>query len=130
MSALLSTEIKTFLDSKIDSVDELEVLLLVRTKPAKEWDALEIARELRLDPITASTLLMSLYVKGLIGHQEKKGRLNEFCYGESPKESDRPLSELATLIQRARTEVIDYVTTQQRRQLQAFSDAFDPKKGK
>lgn len=127
-AALLSTGIQTFIDENIRCVEELEVLLVLRKHPEKDWDAVDVSHELKIDPISASNYLMGLYLKGLLGHQEHKGRFYSYRYRTVPKAKDKQLSELAAAFERARSEVVDYIFTSQRRQFRAFSEVFDLKK--
>lgn len=126
--AVLSNEAQAFIDENIRSVDELEILLLLRKHPEKEWDAVDVAREIKIDPVSASNYLMGLYLKTLLGHQEHRGRFYSYRYRAHVKAKDKPLTELASAFERARSEVIDYIFTSQRRQFRAFSEVFDVKK--
>lgn len=65
-------EVKHFLFSCIDSVEQLEVLLLLYHDPGKSWSAEEISRELRGSSASAANRLRSLQKLGLA--EDSQGR--------------------------------------------------------
>ena len=125
-TATLSSEIQNFINENIRSVEELEVLLALRKRPERDWDAVDVSHELRIDPISASNYLMGLYLKGLLSHQEHKGCFYSYRYRAVPEKKDKQLAELAMAFERARTDVVDYIFASQRRQFQSILESFRP----
>ncbi len=123
----LSTETRSFLDKNIQSVDELQVLLFLRSHSDSDWDGLRVAKQLTLKPLEACNILMRLHLQGLIGHQGHTGRYFHYRYSVHPKIKERRISELAEAFEKARTEIIDYIFANQQ-QLNAFADAFQFRK--
>jgi hypothetical protein len=58
--------VKAFVATHIDSVVQLEVLLLLFGAPDRAWTADQIARELRIDPAWVQTQLEQLCTRGLL----------------------------------------------------------------
>jgi hypothetical protein len=62
----LNDRVRQFLWGSIDSVMQLEALLLLHAHPQREWTAEEIAGELRSDPTGARQQLAPLITRGLL----------------------------------------------------------------
>ena len=107
---MFSIELKEFIDANIRSVEALETLLLIRSDPKHAWDAIELARKIETDPISASNHLMSLYLNGLIRHESEKGRLSPYSYGPHPHAQEKRVAELEDTFRSSREEVIEYIT--------------------
>jgi hypothetical protein len=73
-------KVTQFLWSRIDSVMQLEALLLLHADPARVWTPEEIAAELRTDPGGARQQIAPLIPRGLIRPAEQQA-------GESPAAS-------------------------------------------
>ena len=127
LKKFLSKEIKEFIDANIRSLEDLEILLLVHSDPKHDWDALEVSRKLSIDPILASNHLMALYLNGLIKH-EGRGQLTHFRYNTHQHTNEKHLSELEELFSKHRSEVVEYIDTNRRHQIQASSETFGQKK--
>ena len=130
--AALSPTTKEFLDRHIEVVEDLELLLLLRSHPEKEWDAVESANHIGLEPLATSARLLHLNRQGLVHHPEKAGRLARFSLGKLPQALELGLSELALAFSKSRMEVVNHIVTRQRKQFGSFADAFrlrDPKDG-
>jgi hypothetical protein len=106
----------------IDSIEKLEVLLLLRTRVEREWTASETALELRiteasaavrLEDLTASTLLVS-----------DRGAPARYRYSPSSTEDVRSVAELAMAYAERRVSVITFVFTKPQNHVQGFANAF------
>ena len=125
---VLSKEIKEFIDANIRSVEDLEILLLVRSDPKHNWDALEVSSKLSIDPILASNHLMALYLNSLIKHDEGRGHLTHFRYNVHQHSNEKLLSELEQIFSKHRSEVVEYIGASRRHQIHASSETFGQKK--
>jgi hypothetical protein len=67
---LISPEVRRFLAERIDSVGQLEVLLLVRSDPARYWSVPEVSAVLRSDRTWARVQLEELRAHGLLPARE------------------------------------------------------------
>jgi hypothetical protein len=106
---LLSKEIKAFIDSNIRTIEDLEILFLVRSDPKHDWDAVEIAHKIGINPILASNHLMSLYLNGLIHHEPEKGCLSHYHYTPYPRSKEKCVRELEEVFQESPSEVVEYI---------------------
>ncbi|HVL74536.1 MAG TPA: hypothetical protein VM406_00855 [Noviherbaspirillum sp.] len=59
-------DVRSFLRSDIPTVPHLEALLLMRSTPDAQWNAVQLARRLYLSEVTASGLLRDLRSRGLV----------------------------------------------------------------
>ena len=59
-------DVKRFIIDHITSVDQLEVLLLVRGNPRADWIASGVSKELYTQPEAAAMRLASLQALGLV----------------------------------------------------------------
>jgi hypothetical protein len=66
VSARLPDAVRRFVNSRIDSVAELEGLLLVRSSPEQRWDARELAGRLYVREHEASVVLEALHRQTLM----------------------------------------------------------------
>jgi hypothetical protein len=63
-------QISQFLKKHIDSVMQLEVLLLVHARQEKAWLASQIASELRIDPAWTESTLAGFANAGILQRRE------------------------------------------------------------
>jgi hypothetical protein len=64
--SLLPEGVRQFLRANIDSLDALEVLLLLFGQPARQWTAEEVGRECRTNEWAAGMQLRTLSTRGLV----------------------------------------------------------------
>lgn len=62
----ISDVVRQFIAKHIDSIDTLEILLLLRQDSRKEWGGLAVARALQLDRTNVETRLKQLSETGLL----------------------------------------------------------------
>lgn len=124
---ILPQTVRNFLSEHIQSTDDIDVLMLLRGAPQKQWSALEVSEVLRIDPISAGNRLVALSLQGLVSHRDGAGRLYDFRYS-APKAIDKIAEELTTLYAQHRAEIHEYVARNQREQMNAMADAFRIKK--
>jgi hypothetical protein len=115
-----------FIQTQIESVDQLRALLLLKADPKMEWDALTVAVKLYLKPEAAIVVLDALTAKGLLVRN-----------GDPPHYRFEPKTpELASLIEqlagldRERPVTLLNMIYERPQALQAFADAFRLKKEK
>jgi hypothetical protein len=71
MSADLPESVRTFITANVDSVDQLEVLLLLHAFQERRWGIDEVAAELRIPGEAAGRLLRLLCWRTLIVQEDK-----------------------------------------------------------
>ena len=66
MTDALPADVQAFICKHIDSVEAVNVLLLIFEQPAREWTADEVARELRTNEWSADLYLRVLRTRDLL----------------------------------------------------------------
>jgi predicted ArsR family transcriptional regulator len=118
---LLPTNLRSFLFSCIHSVEQVEVLILLRGS-AKEYTARELATLLRASPPTIRRDLDTLTARGLL--KARVAPETTFSYQPTSPELARYGDLLAEYYISARAAIFTFVSNQSRTSLQHFSDAF------
>ncbi|WP_223758341.1 hypothetical protein [Myxococcus sp. RHSTA-1-4] len=106
----------------IDSVEKLEVLLLLRARAEREWTASEVALELRITEVSAAARLEDLTTHALLVGDA--GRPEKFRYSPPRSEDVRSVAELAAAYAERRVSVITFIFTKPQSHVQGFADAF------
>lgn len=122
----LSPTVRAFLERTIDTLDSLEVLLLLARTPDRAWTAEEVGTELRTSTFAATQRLQWLAAKGLVRRRDD-GR-SQFD-GTDTMQAEQ-LAELAAAYRDRRTSVIAAIYTRPRPNdaLMSFANAFKLKK--
>jgi predicted ArsR family transcriptional regulator len=118
----LPQRVQRFLMMHIDSIEKLEVLLLLRNRAERQWTASEVALELRITEASAAVRLADLASSGLLVSNEEAPA----AYRYSPAHSDdvRSISELATTYSERRVSVITFVFSKPQERVRGFAEAF------
>jgi predicted transcriptional regulator len=61
--------VRKFVAKYVHSIDVLEILLLLRQDPRKEWGAFAVSQALRLDRTSVHTRLHKLFTAGLVSRE-------------------------------------------------------------
>jgi hypothetical protein len=118
----LSETVKSFIIDHINSVEQLEVLLLLHRHWQKDWSAEEISKELRIDPHSAAERLEDLCHREFLS--KKKDCPSLFRYNPRQSNHDRAVSELADAYTRHRVTIITQIFSKPLDKIRSFSDAF------
>lgn len=105
----------------IDSVEQLEILLLLLQHPARTWTAEEVARELRISPLSAGDRLEDLAHDALLARV--KGE-EEYRYAPGSAALDEAVRGLATAYTERRVTVINLIFSKPVDKIRTFADAF------
>jgi hypothetical protein len=62
----IPAELRAFIIRSIDSVGQLEALLLLRADPDTHWDVVHLARRLYVDEVEAAAILAHLVEQGFV----------------------------------------------------------------
>jgi len=124
MESRVPAHVRAFIHEHIDSVEQLEVLLLVRAHPGREWSAREVADELRIDPGSAEQRLEDLVRVGLLADGSAGVR-----YAPETPELARQVDELAQLYQSHRVAIISVIFSRPSERIRSFADAFRIRRG-
>jgi hypothetical protein len=122
MSDEFPAEIAQFIDQHIESLAQLEALLLLRENPSRSWDAAEIAKALYITPDMAESLMADMGRRGfaqVVAPSDAK-----FSYRAIDPAVDRLVGELASVYQDRRVAVISMIYSKPLNKVQTFADAF------
>jgi hypothetical protein len=116
----LPDDVHRFLYQNIDSVEQLEVLLLLRRGPERGWTADEVARELYSHPSSILHRMASLSGRGLLRELEPA------CYQYAPRSTELhdTVTRVAETYRERRVAVITLIASKPIENVRAFSDAF------
>jgi hypothetical protein len=118
----IPAQVRLFLEERIHSVAQLELLLLLKNDATKTWAAPEASRTLAVPVEMAATHLSELQVAGLLaasGDNEPS-----FRYHPVSGELDELVESLATIYQERRVSVITLIYSKPVDKVRTFADAF------
>ena len=124
---LIPPDIRQFILQNIDSVAQLEGLLLLRAKPEEKWGAEGIAKRLYIDEAEAAELLAQLAARGLLA-AEKDPLL--YRYWPRTPAQDEAVKEVAAFYAKHILPVTHLIHSKSRNRVQEFADAFRIRKDK
>lgn len=113
------TPVKRFISAEIESVEQLEVLLLLRGAADKEWTAKEVARALVTQAESAAAWLEKMAGSGLLRAQG-----DSYRYAPRTKTVDETVDRLAESYAKYRVTVIALIFSKPSERVMLFSDAF------
>lgn len=124
--AALPQRVQRFLMAHIDSIEKLEVLLLLRVRAERPWTASEVALELRITEASAAARLADLTSARLL--VSERDTPHAYRYSPAHSEDVRSVSELATTYAERRVSVITFIFSKPQERVRGFADAFLLKK--
>ncbi len=118
----LPAAVTAFLDAHIDSLEQLELLLVVMQTPQRWWDASAVSAQLGVHPDAARSALEHLAAHNLLAIRVT----GDVRYQYQPGRPE--LADAARLVgdvyRQRRVAVLQAVTQPERRSLRDFADAF------
>ncbi|HUO93806.1 MAG TPA: hypothetical protein VMU22_12830 [Rhizomicrobium sp.] len=124
MSELVPDDVRNFIIEHIDTVADLEALLLLRKNTKEPWTAQLVSKRLYVDEATATRVLSSLAVKGLC---EKNNDV--YRYQPRSDETRHLVDRLAEAYDLYLIPVTNFIHQKPSR-IQHFADAFRIRKDK
>jgi hypothetical protein len=118
----LSEGIRIFLENCIDSVEQLEVLLLLHAEPEREWSLAEIIAELRSTENSIKQRLANLYSRKVLAPPEPGSTTHRFRV--VAPETTPIIDELAEHYRIRPNRVIDAIYARPTKALRDLADAF------
>jgi hypothetical protein len=122
LSSDIAPNAQRFIRDHITSVAQLEMLLLLRTNPQQAWSAVELARELRVDPAWAEAQMCYLHEKQLIELSAASDPVYRYCPATPELEATVTALTQAYLVHRV--SVIELIYDKPPEALRALADAF------
>ena len=118
----LPDDVARFLSAHIDSVEQLEVLLLLHRAGESAWTPGMVAAALYTQPASAARRLASLCDHGLLEQVVEEPPAYRYV-AESPEHGEL-ISTLADTYRERRVAVVTAIATNPMENVRAFSDAF------
>ncbi len=118
----LPDDVVRFLNRHIDSVEQLEVLLLLHRAAESAWTAEMVAAALYTQPASAARRLAALYGDGLI--EQVAGQDRAYRYVPYSSDAGEMISTLADTYRERRVAVVTAIASKPMENVRAFSDAF------
>lgn len=120
MSSRLPEDVAQFIADHIDSIELLEVLLLLRERAGEEWTDETVARELRINPVSAAARLKTLAAKKLLSSKDAVA----FRYAPATATLDTTARRVAECYKERRVSVITVIFSRPSDNIRIFADAF------
>ena len=117
----LPQELHRFIAEAIDSVESLEILLLLRRSPDTFWASTAVAQQLGLSQAVADARLRNLQKGELVVSGSATGA---FAYAVKSAERHALVDRLALAYAEQRIHVINTIYSENLERLRAFSNAF------
>jgi hypothetical protein len=121
-AAKIPPEIDEFLAAHIDTVEQLEVLLLLHQAPDRTWTAEAVAQMLYSHSASVARRLESLTRHTLLA--QEPGYPPTYRYAPTPASRDALVRCLAEVYRERRVAVITAIASRPMDNVRAFSDAF------
>lgn len=115
-------EIKQFILRHIDSIGQLEALLLLRGSPGEEWSVGTLARRLYIREPEAAPILLRLTRSGFIVARQSDPAA--YQYQPASAELAQMTERLAEIYSRHLVPVTNLIHNKPRTRIQEFADAF------
>jgi len=122
MPVELSARVCQFIDQNIESLAQLETLLLLRRHPDKSWDSAGIAKALYIAPEQAARLLADLGRRGMTSATAASSL--HYSFIPSSADYDATIAEVALAYEERRVAVISLIYSKPLNKVQTFADAF------
>ncbi len=116
-----------FLEIHISSIEQLEVLLLLREHAGRAWTAEEVSRHLRSSVMSIQGRLNDLASRRFLAVTQSE-RGEAYLYAPGDEETTEVISGLAKAYKERRLTVINHIYGRPPSDLRSFSDAFLLKK--
>jgi hypothetical protein len=119
---VIPSDIQQFILLHIDSIAQLEGLLMLRADPQKKWTAHAVAQALYIQELQASTLLMRLLQQGFLKAEESDAGLH-YQYHSNTELHDM-VEHLAGLYRQYLVPITNLIHSKSRTRIQEFANAF------
>ncbi len=123
MSTTLPRDVERFLVEYIDSIAQLEILVLLHRAPDIEFPATAVARELGVDAAWALRELGGLAGRGLLA-ERGNGAGSVFRFHPADPQLGALIDRVVQTFRERRLAVVDLVVTKPSRHILGFADAF------
>jgi DNA-binding MarR family transcriptional regulator len=122
MASEFPAEIEQFIGQHIESLAQLETLLLLRREPGRSWSGSDLSRQLYVTPDVCTGIITDLERRGFVLRDASSRDLVR--YRSTGATVDQLIDQLASLYQQRRVAVITQIYSKPVRKVQTFADAF------
>jgi hypothetical protein len=116
-------DVQRLVREHIDSVEQLDVLLLVFRTAPREWTPVAVSRELRIDAVSAARRLDDFHARGLMTVRAGEETLY-YAYAAPDPDVTAAIASLARVYAERRTTLIQFIFAAPVRDVRVFADAF------
>ena len=116
-------DVRAFLAQYIDSVEQMEILLLLHGTPEREWSAAAAAGHLYGQPSSVGRRLAILRLQGLLACRESADD-DMYRYAPATPALDLTVGRLADAYRDRRVSVVGLIASRPMDNVRAFADAF------
>jgi DNA-binding IclR family transcriptional regulator len=118
----VTPEAEEFIEQAVDTIHQLEILMLLRRSPDRRWRVDHIAAELGMTTATVESSVSGLYVNGVLAMDD----VNPAAYRYEPRSValHAGVESLAAAYETDPMPVLRAVLNKPPRSLRTFSDAF------
>jgi hypothetical protein len=121
----IPARVRRFLEENIDTVPQLETLLMMHEKPDRGWLIADVASHNYINEARAAETLNALQRRGLVIAEESSPR---FRFNAANEEVRALVAELALSYQRKLSAVTELIHAKPSASVKEFARAFDLKK--
>jgi DNA-binding Lrp family transcriptional regulator len=114
--------VEQFIAQHIESLAQLETLLLLRRQADRGLSVAELSRQLYISPEVCAGIVADLERRGFI--ERIPGDSEQWRYQVGNAATDSLIDQLAALYQERRVAVITHIYSKPVKQVQTFADAF------
>ncbi len=126
--AVIPPRVQRFISTHIDSIEKLEVLLLLRARAEREWTARDVSQELRITEASAVARLEDLAARRLLA--VKASSPPSYKFSPASPEDEQDVSALQETYSTRRVSVISFIFSKPLDKVRGFADAFRLKRDK
>jgi hypothetical protein len=119
----ITEDVRAFIAEYIDSVEQLEILLLLRRTAPKEWSATAVSQELYISPESAARRLEEFHRAGICSMKQASPE-PLYWYNPNLREMDMTIGRLASTYEERRVRVINLIFSRPVDHIRSFADAF------
>ncbi|HWO43668.1 MAG TPA: hypothetical protein VNO43_17910 [Candidatus Eisenbacteria bacterium] len=125
---IIPEEVARFILHHIDSVAQMEAILLLRSNPVKEWSVEELAKRLYISEEQTEGVVSSLCARGIfVAILTGPPR---YRYEPASKELDEMIERVAEVYSKHLVPVTNLIHSKPATRVQEFADAFKLRKDK
>lgn len=118
----ISPAVRRFLTERIDSAEQLEILLLLQREPARAWTAQDVSQAIYTVPASATMRLERLVASGFVS--STGGADPRYQFAPESDEVRGQIEALAEAYRANRVAVIKLIFAKPPSPVQSFADAF------